>query len=150
MIIQSDDVTQEGGNIQIDDTTVSEPFDPMINWEIIENNGEVRHEKFKRTERRVVFRVVHNFTNFTTLKQYEEAIDTAFENAIRPLLNDSNPNDIFSAYIEHEELHPSIYIGYQKVSAFDKHAFLNKLYAIAQSNTKFLLDGVLKVTSCDN
>ena len=142
---QSNDVTQEGGNIRIDDTTVNEPFEPMINWEVIENNGEVRHEKFKRTERRVVFKIEHNFKNFSTLKQYEEAIDTAFENAVRPLLNNSNPDDIFSAYIEHEKLHPSVYIGYQKVRAFDKHAFLNKLYAIAQSNTKFLLDGALKV-----
>ena len=69
---KSNDVTQEGGNINVNDSnelSMSEPFEPMINWQIIENNGEVRHEKFKRTERRVVFKIEHNFTNFSTLNQ---------------------------------------------------------------------------------
>ena len=119
--------------------------DPQMLWQLVEDNGEVRHEKFQRTERRAQFKVEHNFNDIKDLKAYEDSIDNAYENAIKPMLRQSNPDDLYSAYIDHPELNPSIFIGYHKVSSFDKKKFLNKLYKIAQSNTSFFLDGVLKV-----
>ena len=126
-------------------TTMTKTQQFQMVWNLIENRGEVRHEKYRRTEKSVVFKIEHNFKDFTDLKTFEEIIDNSFEKAIRPMLEDCSPDDQFSAYIEHVSLTPSIFIGYQKVRNFDKKSFLNHLYKIAQSNTTFLLDGVLNV-----
>ena len=138
---------QQGGAISniVSNNDISEDSEHQMRWILVEDNGEIRHERFKRIAKRAVFRVEHNFKDFKDLHSYEEKIDNAFESAVLPMLHNASPDDLFSASVEHESLTPSIYMGFQKVRNFDKKAFLNKLYAIAQSNTAFLLDGSLIV-----
>ena len=146
---ECDDIQEGYGIEQIEDEEQMDEndaqTDPQMLWRLIEDNGEVINEKFQRTERHAQFIIEHHFDNTTDLIDYKDAIDSAFENAIRPLLRDAQPNDLYSVCIEHEELNPSLYIGYHRVKNFDKKQFLDRLFKITQSNTKFLLGGVLKV-----
>ena len=61
-------------------------------------------------------------------------------------LADRNKDDLFSAYIMNdEELQTPIFIPPRRIKNFDKQDFLNSVYEVVQSNSRFLLSGVLRL-----
>ena len=120
-----------------------------VQWNLIQDFGEVHHPVLDRIERRANFHVTHNLQLLENIGQnlyeFREAIDHAFEDAMRQLLVSSHWDSWFSAYIDHEDLNPSIYLPPVKVWKFDRKSFLDKIFRTFQSNKKFLMDGLLEI-----
>lgn len=91
-----------------------------MDWELIEKNGETYNDKFKRKERKAVFKVSHNLNEFSTLLDYKDIIDNAYEATMKEFLADADDEDYYSGYVElmeptgHREPRP-IFISHQKV-----------------------------------
>ena len=117
----------------------------VMEWELIEQQPEKKSEKYNLTEKNATFMVKHNFNQLPDLKEYELAIDNAFEEAVFPMISSADDNDRFTAYIESDGLDPAIFLIPQKVKDFDKHSLLNNIYKITQSNRTFLDSEKLKV-----
>ena len=119
-----------------------------IQWELVQDFGQVHHPVLNRIERRAKFNVRHNMQLLENVGQnlyeFREAIDHAFEVAMRQLLDSSHIDSWFSAYIDHEDLIPPVYLPPVKVGKFDRNSFLDKIFKTFQSNRKFLLDGLLE------
>ena len=118
---------------------------PLINWVLIEEFPIKTNNKYKRTEKKVVFNLEHNFGGLPELMEFQSAIDNAFETAVRPMLSNAQPSDKFTLLIESEGLDKDIYLRPQNVSDFDKTRFLNQIYKTCQSKREFLNSGLMNV-----
>ena len=95
--------------------------------------------RLQRSEITAQFKVTHNFDRYTRLDQCSEAIDSAFESAVLPLIGNYSPDDRVSFKINSKHLTEPIYLSPVAVKNFDKKSFLNKLLTVSQSNKEFLL-----------
>jgi hypothetical protein len=95
-----------------------------------------------------MFNVYHNFDSFGVEghKRFHDLIDEQFNLTVQHLLDQSNPEDRFSATIRHPALIKDLYIAPKPVSEFDKTSFLRVVALVCQSNTTFLADGSLQLT----
>ena len=140
------DIIQSGSGVEepLPETSVFE-------WKLIKNNnGEDVQSKyssrFKREQRKARFDIKHNFGAFSDLFTIENNIDTMFHKFMLKQLQKYGENDLISVNIDHDQLNlGAVFIPPFRKRDFDvnNQSFFNAIYEISQSNSTFLLNGLL-------
>lgn len=120
--------------IDISESPPSSPVQlPFMEWKLIEDNGESYNDKFRRRERKAVYRVHHNLDEYSSLLDYKEMIDNSYKETMDQFLENADDEDYYSAYIElmeptgSQEPRP-IFISHQKVSIILFFIFFKFIY----------------------
>lgn len=101
---------------------------------------------FRRTETISTYRVSHNLNGFSSLLSAHIAVDNMFEQLFLEQTVSANPTDLHSCYIDSQNLGTPIWIASHPVGLHRSQDFLNSIFKVCQSNSTFLLDGLLTVT----
>lgn len=112
-----------------------------------ETKGEAT-KKFRYSEKTVLLKVSHNLATIRDIFSVAPAIDNLGDKIIRPHIQGLKTTDVVSVTICHDDLHREhfgdIYMNF-KAGRYDKENFGNHIFQVCQSNSSFLLDGVLRV-----
>jgi hypothetical protein len=133
-------VIQDGGGI----TGSAEPFFETT----LLNETEERLPVFNGQSYSAKYHIKHNLAN-VALVDFEAQLDALFENLLKPVYDRAHDNDLVCVTITHEELGDSdeMYTRDVHISGLKKNYkvgdVLTKIYELAQSNSRFMLDGEL-------
>ena len=129
------------------------PENAVFEWHLLKDaqGNEISTKyssRFRRQERRARFNIKHNFGAFSDLFDVERNIDNMFHQFMVKQLENVGENDLISINIIHEELERSlgnIFIPPFRKKDFNlfNQSFFNAIYEVSQSNTTFLLNGLM-------
>lgn len=112
---------------------------------IPQQTSEYEHRFLRMKEYVTKYHVQHNISAHTLL-DVDSHIDQAFYELVRPHLERATQDDLIGVQVLHESLQKPIFLSYVKSKDFKASSFTNRVYAVTQSNTTFLLDGYFDVT----
>ena len=110
-----------------------------------EQSGTTEHNFLHMTEFITKYHVEHNITT-QNLLEVDDQVDRAFHSLVQPHLQQATDLDLIGVQVLHEELERPIFLSYVHAKEFSATSFTNRIYAITQSNTSFLLTGTFDVT----
>ena len=106
----------------------------------------VVHPRLRLTEHRRSFRVNHNLSTVDVLA-VGEAVDNAFAAVVDPIRSTVHDDDLIGVSIHHADLtRGPIYLSFVRNAVFSSETFANRIAKVTQSNSSFLLDGLLTLT----
>ena len=117
----------------------------ILYHEKIGNVSKSFNKTFRRNAITQNFIIHHNFGEFLDLFNFKKSIDKLYYNLMTPYISEFNNEDIFLVEINNPELNQRAFIPPTKIKNFDSQQFLNTVYTLAQSNEKFLLDGIFTI-----
>ena len=112
---------------------------------VVERAGVSDHAFLHMREHITKYHVRHNI-DAAHLLEIDSMIDQAFHNLVKPHLEQASAGDLIGVKIIHEALERPIFLSYVHAKDFSSSSFTNRVYAVTQSNTSFLLDGRFDVT----